>query len=105
MDDLGAATRVCNVAHASSLTSGDFDFGLQEYQTIFGILLSARNLAAGQLARRNWIHPLNSMGHIAIGNALHFKHMKAAQFSNLLEGQRGVVDQPYGCRFRHQWQA
>ena len=38
----------------------------------------------------------------AIGDAFDLKRVQFAEFRDLLEGERGVVDQPDGCRFGHE---
>ena len=40
---------------------------------------------------------------VAIGDALNFQWMNAAEFGDLIKTQRGVVNQPYRCSLRHQW--
>ena len=38
---------------------------------------------------------------VAVGDALHLEGVEAAELGDLVEGQRGVVDQPDGGRARH----
>jgi hypothetical protein len=94
--------RYGRVARAAlGLDLGHLDFGFGQLQPVGGIQLGCGDLLARQLAGGNWIHAFDAMGHVAIGNALHLEHVQAAELGDLLEGKRGVVDQPYSSRFRH----
>jgi hypothetical protein len=37
-----------------------------------------------------------------VGDRLHFEDVEPAEFGDLLEGERAVLDQPRGGRMRHQ---
>ena len=39
----------------------------------------------------------------AVGDRLHLERVELAEIGDLLEGQRGVLDQPDGGRLGHQW--
>ena len=39
---------------------------------------------------------------LAVGDALHLERMQFAEIGDLIEGQRGVLDEPNGRRLRHQ---
>src|SRR5207342_1153475 len=71
-------------------------------ESIGAVLLRLGDLVAGQLARGDGVHALDAVGDVAIGDALHFEHMQAAELGDLLEGKRCVVDQPDGGRFGHE---
>ena len=42
------------------------------------------------------------LGGLAVGDRLHLERVQPAEVGDLLEGQRGVVDQPDGGRLGHQ---
>jgi hypothetical protein len=67
-----------------------------------GILLGLFDLLAGQLAGGHRVLALDALGHVFVGDAFHFQRMQAAEIGDLLEGERGVVDQPDGGRLGHQ---
>ena len=77
-------------------------FAAASLQDVAVILLAARDLLARELAGRDRVHALDALRHVAVGDALHLQHVQAAQLGDLLEGQRGVLDQPHGGCFRHQ---
>ena len=56
-----------------------------------GQLAGADRVAAGQLGRGG-----------IVGDRLDLEDVKAAEFGDLLERQRGVVDQPGGGRMGHE---
>ena len=87
---------------ALRLDLGHLDLGLGELQAIGGVLLGLGDLVAGELAGGDRVHALDAVRHVAVGDALHLEHVQAAEFGDLLEGERGVVDQPDGGRFGHQ---
>ena len=66
------------------------------------VLLGLGDLLAGELAGGDRVHALDAVGDVAVGDALHFEHVQAAELGDLLEGERGVVDQPDGGRLGHQ---
>ncbi len=37
-----------------------------------------------------------------IGDRLHFQDMQPAKFRDLIKAERGIVDQPAGCRMGHE---
>ena len=77
-------------------------FGRRQFHLHVGIVLRLGNLLMGELAAGHRIDALDALGHVLVGDPLHFEHMHAAEIGNLLKGDRGVVDQPDGCRFGHQ---
>jgi hypothetical protein len=54
------------------------------------------------LAGQDRIEALDALRGVAIGDRLHFEHMQIAELRDLVERQRSILDQPHGCRFRHQ---
>jgi len=59
-------------------------------------------LLAGQLAGEDRIEPFDALGSVAVSDRLHFQRMQVAQLRDLVERQRGILDQPHGGCFRHQ---
>ena len=55
-----------------------------------------------QFAGAQRIAPGELGGGGIVGDRLHFQDVQAAKFGDLLEGERGVVDQPGGGRVRHE---
>ena len=66
-----------------------------------GILLGGVDLFLGQLIVGNRIEPLDTGGHVTIGDALHLKLVQPAEIADLTEAERGVVDQPNSSCFGH----
>ena len=77
-------------------------FDTRIFRAISRISLALLDLVAGELAAGHRVQALDARGHVAIGNALHFKLVQIAVIGNLAERQRGVFNQPNGGRFRHQ---
>ena len=48
------------------------------------------------------IEALHLVRHLAVRYGLNLERMQFAEIGNLLEGQRGVFDQPHGGRLGHQ---
>ena len=71
-------------------------------QAMVGILLAGGDFLARQLAGRDRIIALDARRHFAVGDPFHFKRVQFAELRDLIEGQRGVFDQPDGGRLRHQ---
>ncbi len=59
------------------------------------------NFVLGQLIVGDGVKPFDARGDIAIGNALHFKLVKADEIRDLLEADRRVVHKPYGGGLGH----
>ena len=78
-----------------------FVFAFRDLQPQIRVLLAALDLGAGQMARGDRVHALDPLGHIAIGDALHFKNVKTAEIRHLVKGERGVFDEPDGRRLGH----
>ena len=67
-----------------------------------GIFLGLFDLVMGELAGGDRVDALDSLGHVLVRNTLHLEGMHADELGDLLEGERGVVDQPDGGRLGHQ---
>jgi hypothetical protein len=74
----------------------------RQCQARIGIGLAARDFLRRGLAVGDRIEALHLVRHLAIGNRLNFERMQTAELGDLIEGQRGVFDQPYGGRLGHQ---
>ncbi len=75
---------------------------LRQFDPRIGILLGALELLGGGLTVRDRVEPLHLDRDLAIGDRLHLERVQTAEIGDLFKGQRGVLDQPYGGRFRHQ---
>ena len=64
--------------------------------------LGPGDLLARQLAGHDRVHALDALRGFAVGDRLHLERMQPAELRDLVEGQRGVVDQPDGGRLGHQ---
>ena len=62
----------------------------------------ALELLAGELAGGDRVEALDAGRHFAIGNAAHLERVQLAELGDLLEGQRGVLDQPDRSGLGHQ---
>jgi hypothetical protein len=69
---------------------------------VFRIALRLVELLARQLAVGDRIGAADIARHLAVGDAAHLQRVQAAEVGDLLEGERGVVDQPDGGRLGHQ---
>ena len=67
------------------------------------ISLGRRNLGLLKLIIRNRIKSFHPSGHITICNALHFEFVHLNKICDLLERQRGIIDQPNRGRTGHNW--
>ena len=59
------------------------------------------SLSSNHRGRPTWDDSNHNFGHGA-NQALHFKNVQTAEIGDLLEGQRGIVDQPHGSGLCHQ---
>ncbi len=55
-----------------------------------------------ELAGRDRVHALDALRGIAVGDGLHLERVQLAEVGDLVERQRGVLDEPDGGRLRHQ---
>ena len=84
------------------LDGGHLVLGRGHLEAELGVRLGRLDLLAGELAGGDGVQPLDALGHVLVGDALHLERMQAAEIGHLLEGERGVVDQPDGGRLGHQ---
>ena len=75
--------------------------GFFQHQAGFGIGLAAIDLFLGQLFGLDRVDPRHADDDILVRNGLHFQFVQFAEVGNLPEGERRVLDQPDGGRFRH----
>ena len=69
---------------------------------MFGIVLRLVDLLARQLPGQDRVEALDPLRGVAVGDRLHFKRVQLAEIGDLVERQRGIVQQPDGGRLRHQ---
>ena len=71
-------------------------------QPLGGILFAALDILAADLPVGDGVEAANTDCDLAIGDALHLERMQLAERRNLIEGERGVVDQPHRRGLGHQ---
>ena len=71
-------------------------------QATVGVLLAGGDFLARELAGRDRIVALDAGRHFAVGDPFDLERVQFAELGDLIEGQRGVLDQPDGGRLRHQ---
>ena len=69
---------------------------------LLGVVLRLLDVFARQLPGEHRIETLDALGGVAIGDRLDFEWMQFAEVGDLVERQRGVLDQPNGRCLRHQ---
>jgi hypothetical protein len=75
---------------------------LDQLQAPRGVVLAALDLFPGKLAVGGGVQTLDSNRHFAVGDALHLELVQTAELGDLLEGERGVLDQPRNAvKHRH----
>src|SRR5579872_26154 len=62
------------------------------------------DLLERELAVGDGIEALHLHRDLAVGDRLHLEGMEAAELADLVEGERGVLDEPHGRGLRHQRQ-
>ena len=67
-----------------------------------GVLLGALDFLAGELAGGDRVHALDALRGVAVGNGADLQGMHLGEVGDLIERQRGIVDEPHGSRFGHQ---
>ncbi|MOA22849.1 hypothetical protein D3C78_1434390 [compost metagenome] len=60
------------------------------------------DFVAGKLSGCDRIEALDALRGFTVGNCLDFKRMQFAERGDLIERQRGVVNQPYSRSFWHE---
>ena len=66
------------------------------------ILLARCDLLARQLTGGDRIMALDAGRDLAVGDALHFQRVQLTEIGDLVEAERGVLDEPDGGRLGHQ---
>ena len=92
-----------NPQAVGSFISDTTNLGFENGQRVAGVCLTLGDLLAGQLATGDRVKALDALGHVAVGDALHFEFVEVAEFGDLLEGKGGVLNQPDCGRLGHQW--
>jgi hypothetical protein len=75
---------------------------LAELEPVVRVLFALLDLVAGELAGRNRVHALDALGGVAVGDGADLERVHFGEIGHLIEGQRGIVDQPHGGRLGHQ---
>ncbi len=72
-----------------------------QFQLVHRAGLGRVDLFLSQLVIGDRVKPFHASRHVAIGDALNFQLVQPDEICDLLEADRGVVDQPDGGCFRH----
>src|SRR5690606_9642830 len=75
---------------------------LKRLQDVGLIRFALGDLFAREEAAGDRIDAADALGDVLVGDALHFERVQTREFGDLLEGERGVFDQPHGGGLRHQ---
>ncbi len=78
------------------------NLALRHLEAAARVLLSLLDFLARELPGEHRVEAFDAGGDLAVGDALHFQRMQMAEFGDLLEAERSIVDQPHGGRLRHQ---
>ncbi|MGY3406330.1 hypothetical protein ACVWZV_002443 [Bradyrhizobium sp. GM5.1] len=81
---------------------GSNHLALLEAEPVVRVVLALLDFLAGQLAIGKGIHALDALGGVAIGDRAHLEGVHFGEIGDLIEGQRGIVEQPDGGRLGHQ---
>src|SRR3546814_15689879 len=65
------------------------------------VRLAARDLLARELPVEQGVEPLHAGRDLLVGDGLDFELVKAAKGGDLIEAQRGVLDETHGGRLLH----
>src|SRR5262249_32228938 len=76
--------------------------GIEQLEPIVRISDGLLDLLAAELTGEHGIETLDALRGIAVGDRLHLERGKLAEVGDLIERERGVLDQPDGGCFRHQ---
>ena len=87
---------------ARALRPADFFWRLVHLEHVIGVLLTLLDLLVRQLAGADRVAARQLRRRRVVGDRLHFKDVEAAEFGDLLEAERGVVDQPGSGRMGHE---
>ena len=75
---------------------------LVHLQPVVGVVLSLFDFGVGQLVGPDRVAASELGRRGVVGDRLNLEDVEPAEFGNLLERQRTIVDQPRGGRMRHQ---
>ena len=101
-DAVGLVLALRDRGVARPLGAADVDRGTLHLQAIRRIGLAFLDLAMGQLARMDRIAPGVLRAGEVVRHCLDLEDVQAAEIGDLLEAERGIVDQPGSGRMRHQ---
>jgi hypothetical protein len=97
------ATRHRRVARALLfLGLGQPHLGIEQLEPVVRIGDGFLDLLAAELAGEHGIEALDALRGITVRDRLHLERVKLAEVGDLIERERGVLDQPDGGCFRHQ---
>jgi hypothetical protein len=97
------AARDRRVARAFFLLRlGQADLGVEELEPAGRIGHRLFDLLAAELAGEDGVEALDALRRVAVGDRLHLERVKLAEIGDLVERERGVLDEPYGGRLGHQ---
>ncbi len=74
----------------------------QRLHTVGRCRLGLGQFLAGQLTIGDRVGAADIARHFTIGNALDFEQVQATEIGDLVESERGVVNEPDGGRLGHQ---
>src|SRR6202158_6249588 len=94
--------RVTRTLFAATVGLRDLDLLLRDLERDVVIGFRFADLLARELPGQNRVEAFDSLRGVAVGDRLHLERMQLAEFGDLVERQRGVVQKPDGGRLRHQ---
>jgi len=78
------------------------DLGVEQLEPVSRIGNGLLDLLAAKLPGLDRIEALDALRCVTVGDRLHLERVELAEFGDLIERERGVLDQPDGGGFRHQ---
>jgi len=94
--------RVARALLAARGGAGQRHLGIDQLQRGRRVGFDGGDLLAGQLAGGDRVEALDALGGIAVGDGFDLERVQLAEFRDLVERQRGIVQQPHGGGFGHQ---
>ena len=102
VDPVGLVLALADRRVARSLCAANGFGRLVHLQPVVGVLLPLLDLVVGQFAGADRVAAGELGCRGVVGDRLHFEDVQAAEFGDLLKGERRIVDQPGGGRVGHQ---
>ena len=94
--------RVARTFFAAAFGLRHRDLLLGKLEPHIGIGFGLGDLLARQLPGLDRVEALDALRCVAVGDRLDLERVQLAEIRHLIEGQRGIVQQPHGGCFRHQ---